>query len=220
MRRQRRTTIIVAGGALAIASVGYGLGTQVDGGTAIAESSQQRNGDHPRLLFERGAPPGSSDLADTLGVNADELEQALRDFREQEHSDRREEASAALAGALGISADRVSDALERLDEKHEVRRADRMAPAPGRGEHARHALPLRQLAAELDVSRADLRKAFRELRPDGPGRRFNEHRQELAKFLAERFELGVDKVSDALAELGPPVRSGHRPGLPDHPPAP
>lgn len=219
MRRQRRTTVIVAGGALAIASVGYGLGTQADDGTAIADSSE-RNGGQPRLLFERGAPPGFSGLADTLGVDADELRQALRDFHDQEHADRHEEFSKALAGALGISADRVSDALDQLREKHEARRADRMAPPPAGGPHVRHALPLRQLAAELDVSRAELRKAFRELRPDGPGRGFERHNEELAKFLADRFDLEVDEVSDALAELGPPLRSGHRPGLPDHPPAP
>ena len=39
MRRQRRTTIIVVGGALAIASVGYGLGTQAGDGTAIADNT-------------------------------------------------------------------------------------------------------------------------------------------------------------------------------------
>lgn len=220
MRRQRRTTIIVAGGALAIASVGYGLGTQAGDGTAIAESSQQRNGGPPALFFERGVPPGFSDLADKLGVDADELRRAMRDFRDQEHADRRKELSNALAEALGIPADRVSDALDRLHEKHEVRRADRMAPPPGRGLHVRHALPLRQLATQLGVSRADLRNAFRELRPDRPGRGFERQGEELAKFLADRFELDVDRVSDALAELGPPLRSGHRPGLPDHPPAP
>ena len=174
MRRQRRTTIIVAGGALAIASVGYGLGTQADDGTAVAESSQQRNGGPRALFFERGAPPGFSDLADTLGVDANELRRALRDFHDQEHADRREELSKAAADALGISADRVSDALDRLHEKHEVRRADRMAPPPGRGLHVRHALPLRQLATQLGVSRADLRKAFTSCARTGPDRASND----------------------------------------------
>src|SRR6185436_9155647 len=70
MRRQRRTTIIVVGGALAIASVGYGLGTQADDGTAIADNAaaeQDGNGAErggaPPLPFERGAPPGLNRLA-------------------------------------------------------------------------------------------------------------------------------------------------------------
>ena len=36
MRSKRRSTIIVVGGALAVASAGYGLGTQADDGTAVA----------------------------------------------------------------------------------------------------------------------------------------------------------------------------------------
>jgi hypothetical protein len=68
------------------------------------------------------------------------------------------------------------------------------------------------------VSRADLREALSELRPDRPGE-FRAHQRELAQFLADRFDVDVDKVTDALGELGPPVGSRHRaPGLPDHPP--
>ena len=61
MRRQRRTTIIVVGGALAIASVGYGLGTQAGDGTAIADNATTEQdgsgadrGGAPPLPFERG----------------------------------------------------------------------------------------------------------------------------------------------------------------------
>ncbi|HEY7454440.1 MAG TPA: hypothetical protein VH683_07740 [Thermoleophilaceae bacterium] len=231
MRPQRRTTIIVVGGALGIASVAYGLGTQADDGTAVAERSSQnggqsRSGGPPMPFFERGAPPGFSDLADSLGVDQDELQDALRDFHDQEHADRREEMSAKLAKALGISQDKVDDALEALDKRMEARR-DRVmkaAPpppdgAPHRGvRHWRPFLPLRQLANELDVTRAELRKALRELRPDRPGKDFAAHQQQLAKFLADRFDLDADKVTDALGELGPPVGSRHRGGLPDHPP--
>ena len=67
MRRQRRTTIIVVGGALAIASVGYGLGTQAGDGTAIADNatteqdgSGAERGGAPPMPFDRGAPPGLS----------------------------------------------------------------------------------------------------------------------------------------------------------------
>jgi biotin operon repressor len=274
MRSQRRTTIIVVGGALAIASVGYGLGTQADDGTAVAESSQQeqRSGGAPPLPFERGAPPGFSDLADSLGVDADKLQDAMRDFHDQQDADRRQDFSQALAKALGISSAKVTDAFDALHQQKEGRLAARLAraldvdadkvkaalekvkddrpvpfgdfaatlakelgleeadvrealmeigPPHGRphrgGPHGRPFLPLRRLAAELGVSRADLRKSLSELRPDRPGE-FRAHQRELASFLADRFDLDVDKVSDALGELGPPVGSRHRGGLPDHPP--
>ena len=275
MRPQRRTTVIVVGGALAIASVGYGLGTQADDGTAVAESSrqEQRSGGAPPLPFERGAPPGFSDLADSLGVDADKLQDALRDFHDQQNAGRREEFSDALAKALGISADKVSAAFDALHENKQGRITGRLAKAlgvdadevkaafdklkderplrfgefaakladelgveeadvrealrklgpphggPGRGgPHGHPALPLRQLASKLGVDRSDLRKALRELRPGMPGRQFEEHQAKLARFLADRFDLDVDKVKDALGELGPPVGSRHRGGLPDHPP--
>jgi biotin operon repressor len=229
MRSPRKPTIIVVGGALAIASVAYGLGTQADDGTAVADSaaeaSKSRDGGRPGF-FMRAVPPGFDNLADELGVDADELQDALRDFHDQEHADRREELSAKLAKALGISQDKVEQALEALDKRMESRR-DRVmkaAPpppdgAPHRGvRHWRPFLPLRQLANELDVTRAELRKALRELRPDRPGKDFEAQQEELVQFLADRFDLDVDKVTDALGELRPPVGSRHRPGLPDHPP--
>jgi len=268
MESQRRTTVIVVGGALAIASVGYGLGTQADDGTAVADGSQRQNG-APALPFERGAPPGLSDLADALGVDSAELQRAFRDFHDEHEGDRRKELTSALAEALGISADRVGTAFEALHQNHEGRLAGRLADAlgvdtadvtaaldklkdsgpasfgdfagkladelgvdeadvrealieagpPRGGPHRRPALPLRQLATQLGVSRADLRKAFSDLRPDAPGQEFERHEAELAKFLADRFDLDVDEVSDALAASRPPLMSPHRRGLPDHPPA-
>jgi transcriptional regulator with XRE-family HTH domain len=272
MRSQKRgTTVIVVGGALAIASVGYGLGTQTGDGNAIADSSQdgqQERHAGARLAFEGGAPPGFSDLASKLGVDADELRQALRDFHDQEDADRRDEFANKLADALGISADKVKSAFEGLHQKRENRFAARLADAlgtdadkvkaaleklkddgpvpfgdfaqtladelgldvsdvrealietrPFHGFRHRHGeAPLRQLANALGVSRGDLRAAFLELRrsaADG----WEQHQKELARFLADRFELDVDKVSDALAATSPPLMSPHRPGLPDHPPA-
>jgi biotin operon repressor len=268
MRTQRRTTIIVAGGALAIASVGYGLGTQADDGTAVADGNQSRDGG-PRLMFERGAPPGFNDLADTLGVDADKLEQALRDFRDEQRAGMRADLSNALADALGIDADKVRAALDDLRQRHESRFANRLAKAlgadaddvkaaldklrddgpvrfgdfateladelgldegdvrealmetrpPRGGPHVRHALPLRQLASALDVSRSDLRKAFQELRRNAADE-FEQRGKELAEFLADRFNLDVDTVLDALPAIAPPLSSPHRAGLPHHPPAP
>ena len=272
MRSQkRRTTVIVVGGALAIASVGYGLGTQAGDGNAIADSSQdgqQERHTGARLLFERGAPPGFSDLAGKLGVDADELRQALRDFHDQEDSDRRDEFANKLADALGISADRVKSAFDGLHQKREDRFAARLAAALGAdtdkvkaaleklkddgpvpfGEFAqtladelgldvsdvraalmeirpfhgfghRHGeAPVRQLANALGVSRGDLRAGLRELRRSA-ATGWEQHQKELAQFLADRFDLDVDQVSDALAATAPPLMSPHRPGLPDHPPA-
>ncbi|HEX6653393.1 MAG TPA: Clp protease N-terminal domain-containing protein [Thermoleophilaceae bacterium] len=288
MRRQRRTTIIVVGGALAIASVGYGLGTQAGDGTAIADNntteqdgSGAERGGAPPLPFERGAPPGLSQLADKLGVGSTELMNALRDYHDQHESDRRDEFAARLAKALGISSAKVKSAFEGLHADREGRFAARLAgalgvdtakvkaaldklrgdephspgdfaqklagelglqasdvqsalakimppfgapgpdgpghPGPGPG-HRDRALPLRQLARKLGVSRADLRDAFRSLRADVEND-WKQEQQALAKFLADRFNLDLTKVQDALTATAPPLRSPHPPGPRDHPTA-
>jgi len=279
MQSHRRTTsIIVVGGALAIASAGYGLGTQAGDGNAVADSSAQDGGSQerhsgPRFGFERGAPPGFSALADRLGVDADQLARAMRDFHESQEADRRDEFANKLAKALGISSDKVKSAFDGLHQQREDRFAARVAEAldvdadkvasaldklkddgpmrfgdfdqkladelgvdpadvraalmeihpfhggPGGERHRRDAAPLRQLAKALDVSRADLRTAFRELRSSARSG-WEEHQKELAQFLADRFNLDVDEVSDALSATapGPPLMSPHRPGVPDHPP--
>jgi hypothetical protein len=85
---------------------------------------------------------------------------------------------------------------------------------PDRGRvHREHSLPLRQLAAALGVSRADLRTALRELRA-GAENRWEQHAQALAKFLADRFDLSVDEVTTALEQLPRPTPHGRgdRPG--------
>jgi Clp amino terminal domain, pathogenicity island component len=298
MRRQRRTTIIVVGGALAIASVGYGLGTQAGDGTAIADNaSTEQDGSAPDRHggappgFERGAPPGIDTLATKLGVKQSDLMKALRDFHDQNDANRRDDLSAALADALGVSSDRVKSAFDTLRRRGEDRFAARLAdalgvdtakvraaleklqgdrprspgdfaqslagelgldasdvqsalmkirpfPGPGRGApgpggplpdrgapgpgpggpgfHRDQAAPLKPLAKALGVSRADLRRAFRELRA-GAEDHFKQERQALAKFLADRFDLDVTEVQDALAAVAPPLRSPHSPGPRDHP---
>jgi transcriptional regulator with XRE-family HTH domain len=267
MTTRRRSTIIVVGGALAVASVGYGLGTQADDGTAAAGSGQttseeNRRGGPPAFLGG-GQPPGFQALADKLGVDADKLAQALRDFHQSEEGNRRDDFAASLAKALGISADKVTAAFDKIHKKHEARFATRLANAlnvdadkvqaaldklmngtprppdqfaqaladelgvnvsdvrralfesrPDRGgRHRDHAMPLRQLASALDVSRADLRKALGELRTGAENGR-EQHQQELAKFLADRFDLSADDVAKALDALPHPVRPDHggRPG--------
>ena len=272
---RKRTTIIVVGGALAIASVGYGLGAQADDGTAIADSSAQDGSSQerhagPGFAFHRGAPPGFSALAAKLGVDSTKLAQAMRDFHESQEASRRDEFTQKLAKALGISSDKVKSVLDGLGQRREDRFAGRLAGAlgvnadtvksalgklkddgpvrfgdfaqkladelnldvsdvraalieirPFHGErHRPDAAPLRQLATALDVSRADLRAAFRELRRSALNG-WEEHQKELAQFLADRFNLDVGKVSDALEATAPPapLMSPDRPGIPDHPPA-
>jgi len=186
-------------GAVAVASAAYGLGSQADDGAAVARGGESRTGGPP-IFMERGPGPGFQKLAKTLGVDADELAKALRDFHEQGESARRDGFATALAEALGMDAADVRKAL------FEVR--------PDRGHRHRHpAMPLRQLASALDVSRAELRTALREVRAGAENGR-EEHKQALAKFLADRFDLDVDEVSDALGELPRPVPPGHggRPG--------
>jgi hypothetical protein len=229
MQRNKRTSVIVVGGALAIASVGYGLGTQADDGTAVAGSSGDRNGS-AGLMFERGAPPGFDKLADALGANESELRQALVDFHEQERPDRHDQLAAALAKALDKPAGDVTAALEKIHDQLRARferrgeRPDPPKPPGDRGHVRRHiAFPIQQLASALDVTKAELRAAFREIRPDRPDRpdreaAFKEHQAELAKFLAGRFNVDVDKVTDALADIPrptPPLR-GDRPGPGGH----
>lgn len=186
-------------GAVAVASAAYGLGSQADDGAAVARGGESRTGGPP-IFMERGPGPGFQKLAKTLGVDADELAKALRDFHEQGESARRDGFATALAESLGVDAADVRKAL------FEVR--------PDRGHRHRHpAMPLRQLASALDVSRAELRTALREVRAGAENGR-EEHKQALAKFLADRFDLDVDEVSDALGELPRPVPPGHggRPG--------
>jgi transcriptional regulator with XRE-family HTH domain len=259
MRTPHKATALVLAGAVGLASAAYGIGTQTSDGTATAGSERgtaARDFDHP-------APPGFNDLADKLGVNADKLAQALRDFHEQNESEQRTELSKALADALGISVDKVNEAFAQIEDAHKSRFAARLAtalgleaakvkaaldkvatdkpdgpgafeealadqlgvsadklrdalwslrPDPGARRHGRHpAAPLRQLASALDVTRAELRKALREVRA-GADSAWEQREAELAAFLADRFNLSSDKVKDALANLPRPDRGPGPPG--------
>jgi transcriptional regulator with XRE-family HTH domain len=217
MQPTRRTTVIVVGGALAVASVGYGLGTQAGDGTAIAGSDQgsdtrTRSGSPP-ALGEPGQPPGFPDLADKLGVDADELADAFRDFHDSEHADRRDEFAAALAKALGISTEKVTAAFEQLHEQHEGRFATRLAEALNvDADKVRAALDklkddtprppdefAQALADELGVGVTDVRRALFEARPD----RGRMHRERAMPLRQLASALGVDRAElrAALREL-------------------
>jgi hypothetical protein len=163
------------------------------------------------VAFAHHPALGFSGLADTLGVETDQLEDALRDFHAQEHAEHRNEFATKLANALDVPVDKVSAALGTLHDRLEVRfeqRGETGDIRPAERPRIRHAwLPLRELAADLDVTRAELRKAFREVRPERAEMkdRFEQHHQELAEFLAERFDIDVDEVTDALGDLPRPA---------------
>lgn len=264
MKTPKKATALVLAGAVGLASAAYGIGSQAGDGSASAGSGSSGNATAERG-FEHGPPPGFDALADALGVDGDELEQAMRDFHEQQGSDARNAFASSLANALGISADKVNGAFAQIEDSHKTRFAAKLAselgletaqvkaaleklasdrpgdpgdfaealaaelgvevakledaldalrPDPGARHHGRHgAAPLRQLASALDVSRAELRKALREVRA-GADSGWEQREAELKAFLAERFGLSAEKVEDALADLPRPERGpgpdGHR----------
>jgi Clp amino terminal domain, pathogenicity island component len=207
MRTSKAAIAAVLVGAVALASAAYGIGTQTDDGTAAARGDRAEGDRGERGERDFGPPEALfGDLADELGVDADELRDALMDYFEQREGDRSDDFSAALAEALGKPVDDVEAALE--------------AAEPGerrRGPCGPH-VSLRRLAAELDVTRAELRKALREVRA-GADEAFEARREGLVKFLAERFGVSEDKVRNALPDF--PGRFGDGPGrFGDGPPGP
>ncbi len=228
MQSRRKSTIIVVGGALAVASVGYGLGTQADDGTAIAGSGQStseenRNGGPPALA-PGGQPPGFQNLADKLGVDADELAQALRDFHQSEEGNRRDDFAASLAKALGISANKVTAAFDKLHQRHEARFAARLADALNvDADKVQAALDklmngtrrppeefAQALADELGVDVSEVRRALFESRPDRGGR--ERHHVMPLRQLASALGVTRAELRKALSEM----RAGAEKGREQH----
>lgn len=201
MRSPRKTTALALAGAVGLSSAAYGIGTQTGDGTAAA-----RDEGAPSISTERHHYPGRGfdALAEELGVSADRLHDALRDYHDQEREDGRAAFLTALARALGKPADEVQSALGQLRP-----RAQAMCSP-----HRDHAVPLRQLANALDVSRAELREALRDVRA-GAQDGWEDRREDLVEFLAERLELPADEVEAALPEF-----LGRGPGGPGPPPGP
>jgi hypothetical protein len=180
MKSPKAATAAALAGAVALASAAYGIGTQTGDGTA--EAARDGNPRAEPTFFLR-----FDGLADELGVDPDELEEAMMDFHQQERSEIRDSFASALAEALGKPVDEVRAALD------EVRPGEGMRP--GCAPH----VSLRGLAAELDVTRGELRKALREARAgvDAP---FEGHHEDLVTFLADRFGLSKGEVEEALPE--------------------
>jgi transcriptional regulator with XRE-family HTH domain len=166
----------------------------------------------------------ASELAAALGIDKAKVTAALEKARPERPDHPRLRAprafAAALAKQLGLSTDKVRDALEQQ-----------------RGHHGDPA----DLARALGVSEAKLRAAFQNvmgtLRPHAPGRPFREgfanlakelgvtqaqlevalkkvrdaHKDDFAQALADRLNLDVGKVKDALADIGPFGFGRHHP---------
>jgi biotin operon repressor len=149
-------------------------------------------------------------LAKELGVDVDKLRAALEQLSKQ-RPDGPADFPEALADELDMDASEVEEALQALRPRPGAR-----LPGPHRG------APLRKLAEALDVTRAELRKALREVRA-GAESGWEQHGEKLAAFLADRFGLDVDDVEKALADVPRPTfRTGpHGPGGPElHGPGP
>jgi hypothetical protein len=195
---KKAATAAVLAGAVALASAAYGIGTQAGDGTAEA-ARDGRAQDEPRLMLRFDG------LADELGVDADALEDAMRDFHEQEKGEVRDAFASALAEALGKPVDEVRAAL------------DEVGPAEGRRPGCAPHVSLRRLAAELDVTRAELREALGEAR-SGTDSSFDKRHEDLVTFLADRLGVSREKVEEALPE---PPALGDRPRFgPGGPPPP
>jgi transcriptional regulator with XRE-family HTH domain len=186
MQFPKTATALVLLGAVGLASAAYGIGSAAGGGSATADP------DNPTVKrdFHFGPPPGFGDLADKLGVDEDELADAMRDFGEQEMGEHRDDFANALADALGVSADKVAAAFDDIVEVHKVRIDERLAEELG-----------------VDPSKvSDALDKVRDQRPRSPG--------EFTEALAD--ELGIDaaKVEDALESVRPPRPPEHHRGAP------
>jgi hypothetical protein len=125
MRNPKQKTAIVLTGAVALASGAYALGSQTDG---AAEAAGDRTGYfHGGPGHPPGAGFGLGRLADRLGVDEDELRDALEDVRGSlpDRDEVRGDFAKELADELGTTQAKVEAALERIREKHEQAFADR-----------------------------------------------------------------------------------------------
>ena len=188
MKTPKAVTAAALAGAVALASAAYGIGTQTGDGTA--EAARDGNAQAEPMQFLR-----FDGLAEELGVDADELREAMMDFHEQERGEIRDAFATALAEALGKPVDEVKAALDEVGPG-EARR-------PGCAPH----VSLRGLAAELDVTRGELRQALRETRA-GVDSSFEQRHEDLVTFLADRLGVSREKVEEALPE---PPDPGDRP---------
>jgi transcriptional regulator with XRE-family HTH domain len=235
MTNRTKTMTAALGGAVALASAAFAIGSQAGDGAATAASSGSSARSAPAAAdaaFVRAARfgPGArgaglSDLAGDLGVSEAKLRDALEAIRDdlEPKGDRREEHTAALAKALGKTAEQVEQAFEQIRDDHQAEFAAALAKSlgidaakvraaletvkPDEGERRRgtRGALFGDLADELGVSEARLRRALREARPafrggrgHGPGPR-GEADDALAKALGvttEQLEAAFEKLRE------------------------
>lgn len=129
MRNPKQKTAAVLAGAVALASGAYALGSQTDG-NAEAAGERPAAADRPFLHLRGGGPPGGfglDRLADRLGVEEDDLRDALEDVRGDLKPPREIRADFAkeLADELGTTEAKVEAALERIRERHAAEHDER-----------------------------------------------------------------------------------------------
>ena len=144
-------------------------------------------------------------LADALGIDAAKVEQAFENGRPERPARPRgprgpQAFAAELAKELGLSTAKVRAALENgrdgdlADELGVSEQRLREAFRAVFGKRRPHRPGLANLAKELGVTQAQLEAAVEKLRDD------------FAQKLADRLNLDVEKVQDALGALHPPHR--------------
>ena len=227
MTNRTKTITAALGGAVALASGAYAIGSQAGDGSATAASSASARpaasapADARTVHFRGGRGAGLEDLAEDLGVTEAKLRAALEAVREDQapKADRREAMAAALAKALGKSTADVEKAFETLHDEREAAFAAALAKSLGveaakvraaldevqeededeDGRRHRH-LAFDDLADELGVSEARLRRALRSARPSFGRRDRDDAQADLAKALGvttQQLEDAFDEVREA-----------------------
>ena len=214
----KKFTAVLAG-SVVLASAAYGVGTQVDDGSATAAGSSSNSSSDNR----RGGPAGRdlSGLAKTLGVSEAKLRAALEDLRGDRPARARGDLAAALAKELGVSETKVQDVLEsaRPERPRDQRRAGhrRLAAALAKelgidASKVRSALAdakrdrggppsLDGLAEKLGVSEAKLCSALEATRPTGGPRRGMRIPKRLVSALAKGLDKDASEVRAALRKV-------------------
>lgn len=221
--------LLIAGGAVVVASVAYAIGTQVSGGTAGAATKQaaQQPAQYPGTPVGTtgttgpGGPwghgPGGRDrrhgafgpvlsaAAKELGVTEAQLRSALEDLRpDPAKLDHHDDLAASLATSLGVDAAAVTKALD-------AQRPTGPGPGPGGPRGAR----FDALAKELGLSAAKVKAAFQAVRPERLAQRGSQDGRD-AFLTALAKELGVtkEKLATAIGTVGPgPGGPGGRHGF-------
>ena len=231
---------LALGGAVALASAAFAIGSQAGGGNAVAGSvGSSSTADASAPAFRQvhlGGPGGPGprgafldDLAQKLGVSEEELRTALEDIRPDRPD--RDEHVAELAKLLGVSEAKVREAFDKLHT------AGPRAAAAGPPDSL-----VEGVAKDLGVSEAKARAALEKhwpqgvrFRGPGPGPRGgapadlakalgvsedkltdaftklrDQKRAEFAKALAAKLSISSEKVQEALRDFPHPGLRGPR----------